>query len=511
MASYSADNKRIAKNTLIIYVNMLLRLVIGLYCSRLVLEALGFSDYGLYNVVGGVVGLFTFISTSLSKTTSRFINVEMGKEKGDLNGVFNVCNILHLGIALLIFLFSEIIGVYYIEHYLNIDPGKEADAMYAFQVSIIMCCVGVTNVPFSSMFYATEKFLFRMVVQIMLMLFQLLMVLLLFHYEGNRLRLYSLMMTLSTVLTFIIYHYACYRYWPDVIKWKLVKERKLYKEALVYNNYNLLATMSVMGRSQGSALLINYFFGTTVNAAFAVAKSVEGHVLHFIGVFDSAAGPQLTHNYSAGNQERVIDLSRKIGKYCILMMMVASFPLWAEMDFVLHLWLVHVPDGPLSFCYMTLLIAFISITSGGLTQVINASGMVGRFRTVFSILMLSCIPMGFVLLKNGSPPYALLFLFAIVDAIWRVIQLYLLKKILKFPVKTYIYDVYIPALKVLVVMTCFLVTTFRDDDAFVWHAFRLVLVFLFTVLSVVFVGLNGKERAKLWSFVNKKCNGLKTL
>jgi len=149
---YQNGNKRIAKNTIVIYGQLILRLFLGLFTSRLALEALGVSDFGLNSVVGGVVVLFTFISNSLSETTIRFINVERGKPDGDLNKVFNVCNILHIALAIFLFVLLEVGGVYYIHHYLNVDPGKEADAMFVFQVSTIMCCLGIINVPFASMY-----------------------------------------------------------------------------------------------------------------------------------------------------------------------------------------------------------------------------------------------------------------------------------------------------------------------------------------------------------------------
>ena len=188
----SQGNRRIARNTVIVYVNLFLSMLIGLATSRFLLEALGVSDLGLYNVVGGIVGLFTFIFGSLSVTTIRYINVEMGKPDGDINKVFNVCNVIHIGMALLVLALAEVGGIFYIHHYLNVAPGKEGDAMFIFQVSIIASCIGITNVPYSSLFNATEKFLFTALVSIGLKVFQLLFVLWLLHFDGNRVCAYSI-------------------------------------------------------------------------------------------------------------------------------------------------------------------------------------------------------------------------------------------------------------------------------------------------------------------------------
>ena len=198
---YSSNNKRIAKNTLVVYGQLMLRLLLGLYTSRLALEALGVSDFGLYSVVAGVVFLFTFISDSLSGTTIRYVNVERGKKDGDLNRVFNVCNVLHIGMALFLFVILEIGGVYYIHHFLNVEPGKETDAMFAFQVGVVACCLGTINVPFSSLFNATEKFLFVAVVAISVKVVQLLLLFWLLTYEGSRIKAFALTSPLPEMFT----------------------------------------------------------------------------------------------------------------------------------------------------------------------------------------------------------------------------------------------------------------------------------------------------------------------
>ncbi len=501
----SQGNRRIAKNTLIVYGNMFLCALIGLYTSRLILDTLGVSDFGLFNVVGGIVGLFTFIFGSLSATTIRYINVEMGKEQGDVNKVFNVCLAIHVGVALLILLLAEIGGIYYIHHYLKVDPGKEADAMFIFQVTIIASCIGITNVPYSSLFNAHENFIFGTIVGLGTKLLQLGLIVWLVFYNGNKVRAYSLMMTLSSMLSMFITYVYCRNYWPDIIKLRLVKDRNLYKEALVFNNYNILSTLALMGRTQGSSLLINFFFGTTVNGAFGVAKSVESYVLGLGSNFDGASSPQITQNYSAGNMERTTYLVCKIGKYCIFIMMLAFFPLIAEMDFVLNLWLKEVPEGALAFCNMTLLVAFVASTGGGIIPLINASGKIGKFKITFSTLMILCIPLGYWLFKKGAPAYWLIGLFAAVDAIWRVIQLFYLKRDLHFSSTTYVKESYWPALKIVAAMTAVIVSTSPlPFDSMAWHACRFVFVFAATVLSIAFIGLTRQERYRVITSIKER-------
>ena len=496
---YSSGNKRIAKNTLVIYGQLILKMFLGLFTSRLALEALGVSDFGLNSVVGGVIVLFTFISNSLSETTIRFINVERGKPDGDLNKVFNVCNVLHIAMAIFLFVLLEVGGVYYIHHYLNVDPGRESDAMFVFQVSTIMCCLGIINVPFFSLFNATEKFMFTAVVEISVKVVQLGLLFWLLTYEGSRIRAFALIETLTTMTSFVVYHYYAYCRWSEVVKLKFIRGWQIYKDVLVFSSYNLLQTLAIMVRGQGSVLLINYFFGTVVNGAFAVARTVERNVFPIANNFQAAAAPQITQSYSSGDMERVFYLTSRVGKYCMLMMMLAFFPLWAELDFILHIWLIKVPEGALIFCRMILLIVFVSITHGGLTHVINSSGKVGTFRVTFSILMLLCIPVGFLILKTGSPAYMLLALFVVADIIFRFIQLFLMHYILHFPVRKFCLRTYLPvALTSLPVISCMAFTSYIHIDSPLWHFSHIVIIFLLTALSAYFIGLRKHEREKVF-------------
>lgn len=495
MTDNSQANKRIAKNTLVVYGQLMLRMFLGLYTSRLALEALGVSDFGLNSVVAGVVVLFTFISNSLASTTIRFVNVERGNPDGNLNRIFNVCHMLHIGMALLLFVLLEIGGVYYIHHYLNVDPGKEADAMFVFQIATVACCLGVLNIPFSSLFNASEKFLFTATVFIAAKAVQLCLLFWLLTYDGNRIRAFALIETLVEVAPFIIYHIYSYKKWPEIVKWRFVNKWQQYKEVLVFSSYNLISGLAGMSRGQGSLLLINYFFGTAVNGAYAVAKAIERVIAPFANNFHSAAAPQITQSYSSGDMERVYFLASRVGKYCMLMMALAFFPLWAELDFILHLWLIKVPDGALVFSQMIMLMVFWAITDGTLTQVAEASGKISRFKLTYTIITLSCIPIGFWVLKAGSPAYMLLVVFLIADVFWRMAQLYMMKTVLNFPVWRYCKDAYWRVLLTcLPVIFCLLLTSQIQYNSSLWHICHLGVIMLVTLCSTYYLGLRKGER-----------------
>ena len=501
--NYNSGNKLIAKNTLVIYGQLILKLFIGLYTSRLVLEALGVSDFGLYCVVGGVIGLFTVISNSLAGTTIRFINVERGKTNGDLNKVFNVCNVLHICMAIFLFILLEIGGVYYIYHYLNVDPGRESDAMFVFQVSTIMCCLGVINVPFYSLFNATEKFLYTSVVDISAKLARLFLLLWLLSYEGNRIRLYALIETVLNILPFIAYHYYSYRKWPEVVKWRFSNSFSVYKDVLLFSYYNLISTFAYSCRGQGSMLLINYFFGTVVNGAFGVAKTVERNIWPLANNIQSAAAPQITQSYSNGDMERVFYLSSHVSKYCLLMMSIIFFPLWVELDFILHIWLVKVPDGALVFCQIIMLMAFVSITDGGIGYVINASKYYSKFKMMYSYIMISCIPVGYVFFIADSPAYMILVVFLFADIVYRITQLYMMHRFLHFPILRFCVRTYIPVIiTCMPILLCMYFTSRIQLYSPLWHICHIILIFLLTSLSAYYLGLRKHERVKILRYIS---------
>ena len=476
----------------------MLRLILGLYTSRLALEALGVSDFGLYSAVGGVIALFTFISDSLSETTVRYINVERGKPNGNVNQVFNICHVLHIGMALFLLLLLEVGGIYYIHNFLNVEPGRETDAMFVFQVGVFVCCLGIINIPFSSLLNASEKFLFSAVVAISIKVAQLILLIWLLSYEGNRVRAFVWIESLTCLASFAVYHYYSYRRWPEIIKWRFSRNWKMYKEVLLFSYYNLLSSIAGLARSQGSLLLINFFFGTIVNGAFAVAKVIERNLFLFANNVLSAAAPQITQSYSGGDMERVFYLTSRVAKYCMLMMVLAFFPLWAELDFILHLWLIKVPEGALVFCQMILLMIFVAVTDGGLGLVVNASGKVSRFKTMYSLITLSCIPIGFVVLNFGCPAYMLLLVFLIADILWRIVQMWMMRYILHFPVIGYIKEAYFPVAKACFpILLCLIITLQIQIDTLFWHICHFVVIILLSLLSIYYLGLQNSERKRI--------------
>ncbi len=501
----NSSNKKIAFNTVYMYIRLFMTLIIGLYTSRVVLLVLGISDYGLYNVVGGILVMFTFISSSLNAATSRFLNVELGKPDGDVNKSYNLNLTLHVLLAIITLLLAETIGVWYIHNKLNVAAGQLGDALFVFHISIISACLGIINGPCSSLFVAFEKFGFMAKFDIINSLIRLGGIMLLQYYEGNVLRFYSIIMCLTTVNTFVVYYWIALRKWPQIIRIKFVKGWRNYKEVLYFGGWNLLSTIALVARSSGCDLIINHFFNTAINGAFAVSKTVNNYITTFSTNFDSASAPQIIQSYSNGNHDRCNYLVNKLGRFCLLLFELAFFPLYIELDFILHLWLKDVPDNVLLFCQLNLLLAAVALTCGGIVQITNASGKIKWFKISGSISFLICIPVGYWLYSIGAPAYSMLVLFISADIAQRVVQLILLKTIIGFNSWNYVKEAYGRPFLIAAMMTLVLWGhSFITYESPILKLLNITVCFLMTTTLVYFIGLTPGEKTKITTYAKRK-------
>lgn len=493
-------NRRIALNTVYMYVRLVTLMAVGLYTSRLVLSVLGVSDYGIFAVVGGVMALFTFLSNALANATSRFLNTEMGRG-GDVNATFNINLLLHVALALLIFLLAESVGLWYIHSGLNVAPGRLDDALFVFQVSIFTTCLGIVASPFQSLFIAHEQFRFQMVVDIVNSLVRLGCILLLTLYDGSEaLRLYSLIFSLTSLNTLGIYYFLGRRRWPEIIRLRLVRGWARYREVLVFNNWNLLATLSYMARSSGSDIMLNAFFGTSVNGAFAIAKAVGGYVSEFADKFDGASAPQIVQAYAAGDHGRVSFLVNKIGRANLLLFELMLFPLLIELDFVLGIWLGEVPPFVLELTRINLWLGLVGTSCGGLGPLIRAYGRIKWFQIEQSTCFLLCIPLGIGVLSLGYSAKSLLYLFLVADLVHRSIQLCLLRRLVGFDSLRYVREAYLPPFLIGCIMSVLLlIYSYNPFTAAPLKIIVIISTFLLAVLLVWTLGMQKEERCRFWN------------
>jgi len=505
--NYRSDNKRIAKNTLIVYARLVVTTIVGVLTSRFVLQALGISDYGLYNVVGGVIALFAVIAGSMSSTTIRFLNIEIGRQDGNPNKIFNVYQVTHIAFAVLVLIIAETIGLFYIWNYLKVAPGKESDAMFVFQVSTIVACIGIINVHYQSVFVAKEKFLHIAIIDIVNSLIKLALVWMLLFYTGNALRLYAIIMSVTTFVSFIVYHYLCFKYWPRLVRWKFYNNFSEYKDLLVYNNYNLLASAALMGRSQGSNILINFFFGTIVNGAYGIARTVQGFVEMFTVNFDSAAAPQITQSVSRGDMQRASYIASRSCRICQLLSLLIVLPLYVEMELVLRVWLGVVPQHSVLFCRVILITVLVASTRGGILRLKDALGKIKWFMIIYSFWYFLTLPVGFILFKLGYPPVTILVLYILSDVLSRISQLVLMKVIYNYDIMSFVGEAYSRPLIIAALMFAYLLIYSQLHlQSSLQHFIGLMVAAAVAALLVFFLGLYANERKQVLPYISKILN-----
>lgn len=405
MNNTSANNKRIAKNTVILYVRMLLAMGVSLFTSRVVLQALGIVDYGIYGVVGGIVAMFTFLNASLSGATSRFLTYELGQGNSlRLQETFISAFWLHCIIALVIALVAETLGLWFLMHKLVIPEDRLVAAHWVYQLSVLTMMVNVTQVPYNACIIAHERMSVYAYVEILNVILKLLIVYLLLCLNGDKLILYAILVFGVTVLIMMSYRLYCLKHFSEC-KVHFLWNSRIIKPMLMFSGWDIYGNMSVLARTQGVNMLLNMFFGPALNAASSIATQVQSAVMSFANNVLTASRPQIVKQYAMGNNDAMVSLIRNTLRLNFLLLMLITIPLLLEMDFVLNVWLGQVPDFAASFCSLTLLFNFFAGMSSVLITGIHATGRIKRPSIINGSLYLSVIPVTYVLFKLGAAPW----------------------------------------------------------------------------------------------------------
>lgn len=406
MTDTSANNKRIAKNTVILYVRMLLAMAVSLFTSRVVLQTLGVVDYGIYGVVGGIVAMFTFLNSSMAGATSRFLTYELGQGNASrLQETFISAFWLHCIIALVIVLVAETVGLWFLTHKLVIPEDRMSATHWVYQLSILTMVVNVTQVPYNASIIAHEKMSVYAYVEILNVILKLLIVYLLLCLAGDKLILYAVLFLGVTVFTMMLYRLYCLRNFVEC-KVRFLWNPRIIKPMLKFSGWDIYGNMSVLARTQGVNMLLNMFFGPALNAASSIATQVQSAVMSFANNILTASRPQIMKQYAMGNNDVMVSLIRNTLRLNFLLLMVITIPLLLEIDFVLYVWLGEVPGFAASFCTFTLLFNFFASISSVLVSGIHATGRIKRPSLINGTLYLSVIPVTYILFKGGIAPWS---------------------------------------------------------------------------------------------------------
>lgn len=502
------DNRKIAINTIILAIKLVITIVCGFVVSRLILQALGAEDFGLYNVVGGVVSMLALVSTSMVATSYRYIAVEIGKgEDGNPQKVYSTLMFIHFILAALLIVIGEPVGAWYIEHYLNVTNASIADAQFVFAFSLIASFFTVVAVPSNGLLIAEEKFLPISIIEILKTLLNIVIAIVLLKYCGNRLRLYAVLMALLTVGNRVAFQFYCRYKYPKIVKFRYNKNRQDYREILSFTGWMFLGTTAVIGRSQGVALVINIFFRNSINAAFGIANQIWHAAQQFTNTLRQSVTPQIMKSHGGKNSARSLTLVYVISRYTFLIMLIISVPLLLCMDTVLQLWLGADNTPPMTsmFALFLLIDGMVSGLRAGFDASIQATGKIKKNQIGYTILNLSIIPIVYILYKLGFPAYINVVVGVMISLMTNFFQASIMQEQTDFTYHDYWKRTILPSLLASAVAFIPMIglRLIIGDKIIVVLAFA-VFAAIWTSLAVFFVGMNKRERNSILEFAQNK-------
>lgn len=424
MVQTASDNQRIAKNTLMLYGRALLMMLIGLYTSRVILQALGVTDYGIYNAVGGIVGMFSVISGSLGNATARYITVAIGKGDQKLvNRTFGNIKVIYYVLCLAVVVFGETIGLWFLNNKMTIPADRMGAAFWVYQYSILSAVLGFICVPYNSAIIAHEKMSAFAYISLLDAVLKLLICYLLLISPIDRLVMYASLIFIVGVIDRIIYAVYCNRHFQEV-----KAKPKLYREQLKgitsMSGWVFLSNLCWIFNTQGVSLLQNVFFGPVVNAASGIAMQVQGVMTQFVTNFQTAVNPQITKSYARSDFSRLGQLIRLSSKYSFFLLLIMTVPVFIEAPTILRWWLVTVPDYTVIFLRIILIYTLVGTVTNPLWIAVLATANLKRYQAYDSTVQLCLLPLAYLIYKFGNAPaytvYVLLLLFSIIGLVIRV-------------------------------------------------------------------------------------------
>lgn len=498
MSNYSDNNKRIAKNTLLLYVRMLFLMLVSLYTSRVVLNALGAEDFGTYNVVGGFVTMFSVLSGSLSASISRFITYELGKgSTGNLRKIFSSSVTIQAGLALLIIILAETVGLWFLNYKMVIPVERMVAANWCFQFSIITFGINLISVPYNAAIIAHEKMSAFAYISILEAVGRLLIAWLIVINPIDRLIFYASMIAVLSWIIRLVYTWYCKRHFEECT-YHFVYDNQLLKQMFSFAGWNFVGASAGILRTQGLNVLLNLFFGTVVNAARGISVQVNSAVTGFVSNFMTALNPQITKSYAAGDRKYMSSLLFKGSRLSFYLLLFLSLPILMETDKILELWLKNVPEHTVMFTRLILIFAMCEAISGPLITAMLATGNIKKYQIIVGGTNLLNLPISYVLLKwcgfNDYPEITMIVVIAL-SIVCLILRLILLRDMIGLDSKAFCINVLLNVL-IVSILSLLLPLIFRVyfHDSLVYSIIDIFICMISCLLVIFFVGCNSSER-----------------
>lgn len=496
MESHQENNKRIAKNTIVLYVRMIFVLLVALYTSRVLLDVLGVEDYGVYNVVGGVVTMLGFFNGAMVASTQRFFSFAIGQEDIEqLNRNYSTILLIQGGLALLVILLAETVGLWFVRTYLVIPPERMNAALWVYHFAVFSFVLSMLQVPFTALIITHERMNVYALISIGDVALKLLLVLILPYLPFDKLISYAVLLfcvALITCSAYVLYCKVRLRYVRVIKRF----DRNLFRVLLSYMGWNLWGNSAAVIMGQGINILLNIFFGPAVNAARAIAYQVQGALNQLVANFQLALNPPIVKSYARGEMDYMHRLIISGSKLSFFLLLLFAIPVGLETPLLLSIWLKEVPQHTVLFTNLILIVGCVDSLSGTLMTAAQASGKIKKYQMFVGLLLILNLPVSYVVLKLGGSPESTMVVAVVISLIALLVRLWIISPLVLLPVCTYCREALVPVVLTgipSIALGYGVKKWLRGDDLL--HGLLVILLsFAISATFVYLVGLSQHER-----------------
>lgn len=499
------NNKRIAKNTLLLYIRMGIVTLVTIFSSRIVLQGLGVVDYGIYGVVGGVVAFLGVLQSSISAATSRYLNYDLGAKNFDaLNTDFSASLIIYAIIAIVVLLLGETLGLWFVNTYLNIPNDRMLAANVVYQCTLIMCVMSLLAAAYSASIIAHEHFGFYAWYSIVEVFIKLGAAYLVMVIDFDHLIIYIVLTTIIHVcinLTILIYSHHFF----SECRIRIINDKDTYKKLTSYSGWNLFGTSAGLAMGHGVNILLNIFFGPTVNAARNIAYQVSGAINQFYASFYSAARPQIIKYYAEGNLNDMHLLIARTARFAFYLGLIISIPIFIELPYVIQLWLGQKPDFVIVFTELTIIICLVDCLSNPLITACLASDNIRGYQIGVSLINFMTLPFAYFAILLFNTPESVFVVTLIISILALLGRAYFAQKLVNLKISYYFKNVFFRVLPITIISPIVPIIISRQmDESFIRLLLTTTVSVLCTTIIVWFFGMNLSERKRILDYIIKK-------
>jgi O-antigen/teichoic acid export membrane protein len=506
LASVQENNKRIAKNTLLLYIRMGVILIVTLYTSRVILRYLGIQDFGIYNVVGGITAMMGVLNSAMAVATQRYLSFEIGRDDFErLNKIFCVSLSIYIILCIFFFVICETIGLWFLNTQLTIPSDRMVAANWVYQFSIFAVINSLLTDPYNASIVSHERMDVFAYVSILETFLKLLIVLCLPLIPLDRLVVYGALYLFVSLLITMIYRVYCIRNFKEC-RYKQYHDKKIFKEILSYSGWNLFGSAAGIAKGQGLNILLNMFFTPAVNAANGIAAQVNGAIGMFFSNFNVAVRPQITKYYAQNELASMFKLVFRSSKYSYYLIWIVSLPIIIETPYIINLWLGQLPEYVVDFTRFTIFISAITAMASPIMTMAHATGRIKTYQFVVGMCQILVLPIAYIFLANSFPPIIVLEVSLFMTLVAHFLRLYIVKLLIPtFSIKEYLKEVFVVA--VLVSMLSFILPYYmhhRLPISLINTIFTCAAAVLSSLISIWLLGMTSNEKKFLITLVKDK-------